>query len=138
VLSGPGLRRLYDFLVHESLTPATALAEIQRAEDPNAEIGRLGSRDLDRGCAAAVAFFADMLGAELGNVALETLPRGGLYLVGAVARNLRSALEQGDLLDSFLDKNAMEDLLRTIPLALIDEPDLPLNGALRAASALLG
>jgi glucokinase len=80
-----------------------------------------------------VAFFADLLGAELGNVALETLPRGGLYLSGAVARGLRAALERGELLDGFHDKGSVGELLAGIPLALIDEPELALMGALRAA-----
>jgi glucokinase len=136
VLSAQGLRRLHDFLVSEGLAPATALAEIERAPDPNAELARLGSRDLDRACAAAVASFADILGAELSNVALACLPRGGLFLIGSMARRLRSVLEAGDLRDAFLDRVLLSHLLESIPLILIDEPNLPTLGAKRAALAL--
>lgn len=136
VLSAQGLRRLHDFLVFEGLAPATALAEIERAPDPNAELARLGCRDLDRACAAAVASFADILGAELSNVALACLPHGGLFLIGSMARRLRSVFEQGDLCDAFLDRSMLSHLLENIPLVLIDDPSLTTLGAKRAAAEL--
>ncbi|HEY6880464.1 MAG TPA: glucokinase [Polyangiales bacterium] len=137
LLSGPGLHLLYDFIVHEGLAPPTAQLEIERAEDPSAVIGRLGVKDLDDACAAAVGLFVDVLGSELGNTALRSIPRGGLYVWGGVARKLRSALEGGELIDAFLDKHRMRELLSTIPLALIDEADLALLGAKHAALAAL-
>ena len=133
VLSAQGLRRIHDFLVLEGLAPATALAEIERAPDPNAELARLGMRDLDRACAAAVASFADILGAQLSDVALSCLPRGGLFLIGSLARQLRGVFEQGELLDAFLDRRVLRQLLESIPLVLIDDAGLPTLGALRAA-----
>jgi glucokinase len=135
VLSAQGLRRLHDFLVSEGLAPATALAEIERAADSNAELARLGVRDLDRACAAAVASFVDILGAELSNVALACLPRGGLFLIGSMARRLRSVLETGELRDAFLDRALLSHLLESIPLVLVDEPNLPTLGAKRSAVA---
>jgi glucokinase len=84
-----------------------------------------------------VALFADLLGSELGNTALRSLPRGGLYIWGGVARKLRAVLERGDLLDAFLDKHRMRDVLETIPLALIDEPELGLLGARQAGLSML-
>ncbi len=137
VLSGPGLHALYEFVVREGLAPATAQLEIERAEDPSSVIGRLGVQDLDDGCAAAVALFADLLGSELGNTALRSLPRGGLYVWGGVARKLRKALEHGELIDAFVDKHRMRDVLTTIPVALIDEPELGLIGGRQAALAAL-
>ncbi len=137
VLSGPGLHALYQFVVHEGLAPGSAQLEIERAEDPSSVIGRLGAQDLDDGCAAAVAVFADLLGSELGNTALRSLPRGGLYIWGGVARKLRRVIERGELVDAFLDKHRMRELLETIPLALIDEPELGLIGARRAAITAL-
>jgi glucokinase len=137
VLSGPGLRTLYDFIIETGLAPATCKVEIEAAEDPSARIGHLGSRDLDEAAAAAVALFVDVLGAELGNVALGNLPRGGLFLWGGVARKLRGAIEKGDLIDAFTDKDKMGDLLRTIPLALLDEPELAILGARQAALAAM-
>jgi glucokinase len=138
VLSGPSIFTLYQFVVEQGLAPATAQLEIERADDPSAAIGRLGVRDLDPASAAAVALFVDLLGSELGNIALSTLPRGGFYLWGGVALKLRPALEEGLLLDAFRDKDRMQDVLRTIPLALLDEPELGIMGALTAGLTALG
>jgi glucokinase len=137
VLCGPGLKMLYDFIIEAGLAADTCKFEIDASEDPSAQIGHLGSRDLDDASAAAVALFVDLLGSELGNIALETLPRGGLYLWGGVARKLRSAIEKGELLDAFHDKYKMSELLKTFPLALLDEPDLALIGAREAALATM-
>ena len=125
-------------MVEQGLAPATAQLEIERADDPSAAIGRLGVRGLDPASTAAVALFADLLGSELGNIALGSLPRGGIYLWGGVVLKLRGALEEGHLLDAFLDKDRMEDVLRAIPLALLDEPELGIMGALKAALTELG
>lgn len=137
VLSGPGVYRLYQFIVHEGLAPATAQFEIDAAEDPSAVVGRLGVRDLDPASSAAIGLFVDILGSELGNIALGSVPRGGLYLWGGVALKLRPALQEGHLVDAFLDKAPMGELLHTIPLALLDEPALGLYGALAAALSAL-
>jgi glucokinase len=137
VLSGPGVHLLYQFIVHEGLSPATAQFEIDASDDPSAAVGRLGVRDQDPASSAAVGLFVDVLGSQLGNIALASLPRGGLYLWGGVALKLRPALEQGHLVDAFLDKAPMGELLRTIPLALLNEPELGLHGALTAALNVL-
>jgi glucokinase len=135
VLAGPALLSLYQFIVHEGLAPATAQFEIDAADDPSAAIGKLGVRDIDPASSAAVGLFVDLLGAELGNIALSSMARGGVYLWGGVALKLRAALEEGHMLDAFLDKDRMSEFLRTVPVALLNEPDL---GILGARSAGLG
>lgn len=136
-LSSPGLHALYQFVVQSGLAAARCQLEIDRAEDPSAQICHLGTRDLDEASAAAVALFVDILGAELGNVALETIPRGGLFITGRVVQKLKSTLKKGELLDAFRDKDRMGELLDTIPIALLDEPDLTLLGAREAALATM-
>ena len=54
-----------------------------------------------------------------------------------VARKLRSVIERGELMDAFLDKHRMREVLETIPVALIDEPELGLLGARQAALGML-
>jgi glucokinase len=137
VVSGPGLFSLYKFIVESGLAAPSAQLEIECAEDPSARVGQLGVRDLDHACSAAVGLFVDVLGSTLGNVALEVLPRGGLYLWGGVATKLRAAIEGGELLEAFVDKDSMGELLRTIPIAFIEEPELGTLGAREAALALM-
>jgi len=135
VLSGPGLGALYDTLrAADVAQPAPSTTDdLSRADDRSARIGELGLTDADPLCAATLAWFAELLGAELGNVALQVLPRGGLYVWGGVARKLRQVLEGEDLLEAFRDKDRMRGVLETIPLALIDDGDLALLGAREAA-----
>jgi len=135
VLSGPGLASMYDTLrAADVAQPAPSTTDdLARADDKSARIGELGLTDADPLCAATIAWFAELLGAELGNVALETLPRGGLYIWGGVARKLKPVLCGEDLLEAFRDKDRMRAMLETIPLALIDDADLALLGAREAA-----
>ena len=55
VLAGPAIYSLYQFIVHEGLSPATAQFEIDAADDPSAVIGRLGVRDIDPASSATIA-----------------------------------------------------------------------------------
>jgi glucokinase len=138
VLAGPAIHSLYKFIVQEGLSPATAQFAIDAADDPSAAIGRLGVRDQDPASSATIGLFVDLLGSELGNIALGSMPRGGVYLWGGVALKLRTALEEGHLMDAFLDKDRMTDFLRTVPVALLNEPDLGILGARAAGLHVLG
>jgi glucokinase len=135
VLSGPGLFRLYDYLVESTLIdPNPHVAErIRRGEDASAVVGDLGIQDADAGCAAAVSWFAELLGGELGNIAIGLLPRGGVYVWGGVALKLRDALLQPEVRDAFVSNDKMRHVLEGIPLALIEEPGLAVIGAREAA-----
>jgi glucokinase len=135
VLSGPGLYRLYDYLVQTTLIdPNPHVAErIRRGEDPSAVVGELGVSDEDPGCAAAVSWFADLLGAELSNIALGVIPLGGLYVWGGVALKLRDALLRPEVHDAFVSNDKMHDLLMGVPVALVEERELALIGAREAA-----
>lgn len=134
VLSGPGLVALFDALIAMDGAPATHVSsELTETADRGARIGELGLAKADPVCAEAIHWFAELLGAELGNVALQSLPRGGLYLWGGVARKLKLALLGKNLLEAFRDKPRMREVLETIPLALIDDSDLALLGARAAA-----
>lgn len=135
VLSGPGLFRLYDYLVQTTLIdPNPHVAErIRRGEDPSAVVGELGILDEDPGCAAAVSWFAELLGSELSDIALGVIPRGGLYLWGGVALKLRDALLRPEVRDAFVSNDKMGHVLEGIPLALVEERELALIGARQAA-----
>jgi glucokinase len=135
VVSGPGLYTLFEAVLEQRIAAPEreTLERLREADDKSAVVSELGVGALDAACVAAVRWFAELLGAELGNIALQTIPRGGLYVWGGVARKLKSTLSDGTLREAFLDKNRMRPLLESIPLALLDEPDLALLGAREAA-----
>jgi len=122
VLSGPGLA-----LIYEHLAPDGAERDaVMGAPDPAREV--IARLDTSAVCRRAAELFVDLLGAEAGNLALKTLPRGGLYLAGGMAPRLR-ALVESRLLATFLAKGRMAPVLARIPVRLVLDGQVGLRGA---------
>jgi len=137
VLSGRGLAAVYDFL--KGREPAAELASTRArmaAEDPGAVVGQLGVSGADPLCVAAVDLFTGLYGAEAGNLALKTLPTGGVYLAGGIALHLLPSLRAG-FMPGFLAKGRMSPVLARLPVAVVLTPEVPLVGAALAAAALV-
>jgi len=137
VLSGRGLAALYDFLgarEPEALRPSTR-ARMSR-EDPAAVVGDLGVRGEDPLCTRAVDLFASIYGAEAGNLALKTLPAGGVYLAGGIALHLLPRLRYS-FMPGFLAKGRMSPLLSRLPVGVVLDAEVGLLGAALAAAALI-
>ncbi len=91
VVSGPGIRRLYEFLckqnpkqVSAAVTEALRVAEDQK-EDQSAVIARFALADEpDDLCLQTLNTFISSYGAEAGNMALKTIPYGGMYIAGGI------------------------------------------------------
>ncbi len=137
VVSGPGLVALYEFLIARGHASEQASTRARMAhEAPAAVIGALGVAGDDPACAHAVDLFAGLYGAEAGNLALKSLPTGGLYIAGGVGLHLRARLRER-FLAGFLAKGRMSPLLHTIPVALVLDGEVGRRGAAAAAAALL-
>lgn len=137
VVSGPGLVAVYEFLIARGHAPEQASTRARMDhEAPAAVIGELGVRGDDLACARAVDLFAGLYGAEAGNLALKSLPTGGLYIAGGVGLHLRARLRER-FLAGFLAKGRMSPLLHTIPVALVLDGEVGRRGAATAAAALL-
>lgn len=78
----------------------------------------------------AVRLFAGLLGAELGNVALRGLARGGVYLSGGLGAAVFS-LEKNVMIEAFLAKGRFRSFLKDVPLALVGRTDVGLDGSAR-------
>jgi glucokinase len=63
--------------------------------------------------------FVSAHGAAAGDLALTTLPRGGLYIGGGIAPQILPALRWPVFLEAFCSKGPMEKLLRQIPVKVI-------------------
>jgi glucokinase len=98
------------------------------AEDDAAVIGRVGTEGSDAACRMAVDRFVRLYGAEAGNLALKSLPRGGLYVAGGIAKKILPRLREG-FLPAFLAKGRMRPLLEAIPVHVILDGDVGLRGA---------
>ncbi|WP_169791530.1 glucokinase [Sandaracinus amylolyticus] len=138
VVSGMGLAAIHAYVVESGLAtchPSTLARLVD--EDPGAVIGELGASGSDPACAHAVAMFVSLYGAEAGNLALKTLPTGGLFVAGGIAPKLLGAIRGGAFLSSFLAKGRMRPVLETIRISIVVEPRVGLHGARALAASLV-
>lgn len=135
ILSGDGFGNLYDFLTSIDYAPSNPQLEQQMQNvDRNAVISQAGLDGSDEICIKALELFCRIYGAEAGNLALKTLPAGGVYITGGIAPKIRSALESGGFMEGFLDKGRMTHAIEKIPVRMVDNPDTPLLGAAHFAA----
>ncbi|MEW5757387.1 MAG: glucokinase [Pseudomonadota bacterium] len=135
VVSGGGLASIYDFLTEKH--PArqnAALTAALKEGDRAATIARFALESGDALAGEAVDLFLRIYGAQAGNLALTTLPYGGVYLAGGIAPKLITRIQQGGFMDAFHDKEPMAELMHRFPVKVIMEPRIGVIGAaLRAA-----
>jgi glucokinase len=140
VVSGMGLRNLYDFLlecgdVQPSLAVEASLAAGEDAGRAIAEAGLDGSCAL---CARVLDRFASAFGAFAGDLALIGGARGGVYLGGGVSVRLAAKLADGAFLRAFVDKGRLSPFVERVPVQILMRPDTAIWGAARRAGELAG
>jgi glucokinase len=112
VLSGPGLRLIYEFLrdTGRGAEPEW-LVEAMGKGDPSAVISNAGMEGRCPMCVKALDLFVSFYGAEAGNLALKLMATGGVYLGGGVAPRILKQLQTTAFLASFTAKGRMKPLL---------------------------
>ncbi len=132
VASGGGIAEIYEFLRDEGHHKETdeLRREIEQEGDPAPVIQRhlSGSAALDI-CAETMRIFIEVLGAELGNMALKVLARGGIYLAGGIPPKILPLLKDGRFMRAVLDKGRMSALVQDMPLWVVVGKDPGLRGA---------
>lgn len=142
VVSGPGLVNVYQFthdsfgsgpsFTPSSVTPRKLCAGVGQVRDPAELPARISQSALEHRCplcVEAMDIFVDAYGSEAGNVALRYVATSGLYVGGGIAPKIIPALESGSFLDAFRAKGRMRDLVTTMPVSVILNPDAGLVGA---------
>ena len=135
VVSGVGLRELYEFVVTEGLAPAHP-DTLRRTEQDFAGTALIAQAGVDPAAEIALTLCLGAFGAEAGDWALKTLPTGGMFVVGEIAARLIPRLSAGSFMQSFLAKGSLSTALASIPVAVVERPDVGLLGA-RVRAALL-
>lgn len=137
LLSGNGLVFIYRFL-HERRIPGgpTLLDSLTDADDPAAIISDAALRRADPLAMEALDQFVAIYGAQAGNLALNCLAYGGLYIAGGIGPKIRAKLTDGTFMQAFNNKGRMASLTRQIPVHLIVHPRPGLLGAARYAASL--
>lgn len=135
ILSGKGFFYLYEFARAEKLAEETPhmVARLAEADDPSVVITQQACAGSDALSEIACRLFARIYGAEAGNLALKCLPFGGVFVAGAIAGHILPFM-QTEFMTGFTDKGRFADLLRQIPVWMVSDPDLALQGAARLAA----
>jgi len=135
VVSGQGLGNVYDFFrLAKSLGETAAnAAALEAAPDRNAAIAQLGEEGKSEPAARAVELLARLYGAEAGNLALKTLAVGGVYVCGNIAAKMLPRLEGGAFRAAFEDKGRFRAMLEKVPIAVVLDSNVGLEGAKRVA-----
>jgi glucokinase len=137
VLSGPGLVNIFSFFDEELGRPVSPrVRERMKTEDPAAVIGEAGVAGSCPTSVEAVDTFLSLYGAQAGNLALEVMALGGVFVGGGIALKLLPKMTSGLFMSSFLDKGRYRDLMSTIRVGVLTNPKTALLGAAHAAAEL--
>lgn len=132
VLSGNGLAALYDFFVSRSGRESAAVQRKLLKGERNMVISKMGLSGENRQAVLAVDLFAAIYGQEAGNLALRELCFGGIFVTGSMGREIVPARREL-FLDAFRKKGRMASLLGDIPIAVVNDTDVGVHGALAMA-----
>jgi glucokinase len=133
ILSGPGIRNIYDFLRDSGKAeePAWLRDEISAAHDASPVISRVALEGKAPICDQTLSIFVSVFGAETGNCALRYMSTGGIFIGGIIAAKIEHKMKDPVFMEAFLDKGRMEALLKDMPVKIILNDDCGLIGAAR-------
>ena len=135
VLSGAGIGDLYDFVRTSATTPEPAALTAQLGHgDRNAAVSRAALDRSDPSAIRAIELFAELLGAEAGNLALRGLTTGGVVIGGGIPPKLLPALQQPRFTDRFNAKGRFSGWTRGLAVRVALEPRAALFGAAHYAA----
>jgi glucokinase len=132
VLSGYGVKNIYEFLRDTIYTntddyallekqikeTATSAATVILDNTPNFAIAK-HCQDL----------FLEIYAQAISNLALTTLPFGGLYVAGGIAPKLKDYFNETSFKNHLFDKGRMSGLIQEIPMHIILDTTTGLKGA---------
>lgn len=115
VLSGPGLRTLYEILAE-----LAGIAETERARPE--DIARSAATMESPVAVETVSLFTRWLGAVAGDLALTLGARGGVYLAGGIVNQWGDSFDAALFREGFEAKGRFRDYLARIPTWVITDP----------------
>lgn len=118
LFAGRGLARLHGAL-HGTALDGAAIIAAHHAGDARA--------------AATLELFARAMGAWAQDVALQYLPRDGLFLAGSVARGVIEAGFGAAFVEAFTGPHRFPDLVQSVPVQILTDDMAALAGCLAAA-----
>jgi glucokinase len=139
ILSGEGLFNIYLFLRDAKRfdnEPEWLSTKIQQ-EDPASVISETAKQKRNRLCVEALDMFSSIYGAAAGNLALQVMAVGGVYLGGGIAPKIIWKLKDGMFMKAFKNKGRLSEIVSQIPVKVIMNDRAALLGAAYRAAELL-
>ena len=137
ILSGPGIVSIYEFLKKSKLakeSKAVRKALSAKNADKPALIMRFARKD--KLCKKTADMFFSVLGTEAGNLAIQLMSLGGVYIVGGIVRSNLSVLKSSPFLKSFRKKGRMSGIMKKIPVYVVKNEKLGILGSAALANDL--
>jgi len=137
IISAQGVIDIYEFLRKNYVKESESIRKLleQKGADKQAIILRNAPKD--KLCKATADTFFSVLGAETGNLALQAMAFGGIYLVGGLTRSNLAVMKKSPFLRSFHNKGRLASLLKRIPVYVVKNEELGILGAAALANELL-
>jgi glucokinase len=125
ILSGPGLVMLYQFV-------STEAGMQQDSEISPAAVSSRAAQG-DEIAIDAMRLFVRILAGFAGNLAMLFQPFAGLYIAGGIAPKIQKWLNSDEFIEYYSAKGRMSSLILRVPVILITNENVGLQGALSYA-----
>ena len=137
ICSGTGIINIYSYLAESGLfTRPGHMDDALLQKDPAPAIFKGATEQKDPLCESVVNIFLSILAAEIGNLALKTIPRGGIYLGGGIPPRIVDLLKEQSFIEACQRKGRLSYVIKEIPLRLILDTRAPMLGAAYALQTL--
>ena len=130
ILSGPGIYTLYEFLVESGFSEEpNSMLNIPEGKDRSAMVSECALKEHYPLCMEALRLFAEIYGAEAGNLALKTMSLGGVYVGGGIAPKILPVLANNHFMNGFLSKGRFNEMLQAMQVKISLNSETALLGA---------
>jgi glucokinase len=139
VCSGSGIPNLYEYLLQSGRygEPDWLKAQLIQAQDHTPVIVNAALQEQADICVATLDMFVRILGSEAGNMALNVLSTGGIYIGGGIPPRILPRLQQPDFVAAISQKGRLKSVLDRMPVYVILDAEAPLHGAAHDGLAAL-
>jgi glucokinase len=133
ILSGPGIKTIYDFLrdTKRAEEPAWLKQEMEKSHDAPALISKMSQENKAPICDQTMSVFVSAYGAKVGDYALNFMSTGGVFVCGIIAARNLPKMKDPIFMESFLSKGRMRDLLQDMTVKVVLNDDCGIMGAAR-------
>ena len=133
VLSGPGIRSIYEFLrdTSKEQEPGWLKDQLASAPDVPALISKLALESKAAICEKTLSIFVGVYGSQTGDCALTFMSTGGIFVGGSIAAKILPLMQAPNFMQSFLAKGRMESLLKDVPVKIVLNDNSGMLGAAR-------